>query len=154
MNYLTTLILIILFNVVGSLIGYTFDISSLDWYKNISSKIATIPPGYVFGIVWTTLYTMLAISFSIVLQSNHPLKNIGIIFFVIQMVFNYMFTPLFVSEKLALSTFTILLTIMFTILSMLVFYKIDLTATLLLVPYLCWLLQAWYFNNRLASLNL
>jgi len=149
--FVTALVLIILFNAVGFLIGRRYDISSLSWYKEASKQIGTIPPGAVFGIVWTLLYTLMGISLAMILNTDCKWKTLGLVFFAIQLFFNYIWTPTFVSGNIVNSSFIILITMMFTILTILVFYRINMTAALLLVPYVAWLLQAWYFNNRLVE---
>ena len=133
------------------MIGYNYPIGKQDWYKD--ARVASVPPGYVFGIVWTILYTLMGVTFYRILstETDSALKNIGLVFFGIQMLFNWSFTPLFVNKQLFYSTYSIVFTLLFTLLSLVSFAKIDIYAGLLLVPYVVWLLQALYFNNRIAE---
>ena len=45
------------------------------------------PPGIVFPIAWFILYTLMGISFYIVLQSNDVNKDAGILIYIIQLIF-------------------------------------------------------------------
>lgn len=151
-NFIMLIILIIIYNVIGFLIGQKYPIGNQTWYQNIN--LPGLPPNYIFIIIWSILYTMLAISIYLIAQSDHNNKKIyhmAIIFFIIQMILNYLFTIFFSKKYLVLSTYIILLTIMFALLAAIIFYQINIYATLLLIPYIVWLLQAWYFSNRVSE---
>ena len=95
-----------------------------NWYKTLKrSKLS--PPDYVFGIVWPILYTTLAVSFYLIKKENQchkwcePLN-----FFSIQMFFNLIWTWLFFKQKkIKLALLDIALVIIFTILTMIKFFK-------------------------------
>jgi len=145
------LFLIIILNIIPFLIGRKWNISELEWYKQ--NKLPQILPGYYFGIIWTILYTFMAISlYKILLLPTSNIKTVTIIFFVIQLLLNYSFTPIFVSKQLVLSNYIILLTLLFASITTVLLLQLDLVAGILFIPYLVWLIQALYFNNRLAEL--
>ena len=117
------------------------------WYKNLKRSPLS-PPDYVFKLVWPLLYTLLTISFVILITDS---KCVGICkpipFFIIQMIFNLMWTTVFfryqmIRTALAL-TFTI---IFFTLLTFSEMNKINKIAAYLLIPYILWLCIAAYLN--------
>jgi len=117
------------------------------WYnKLIRSKFS--PPNYVFGIVWPILYATLAISFYILISDK---KCIGICkpipFFIIQMIFNLMWTTIFFKFRMIRTALACTLVIIyFTILTYTEMIKINIIASRLLIPYLLWLSFAFYLN--------
>ena len=124
------------------------------WYKNLRRSPLS-PPDYVFKLVWPLLYTLLTISFVILITDS---KCVGICkpipFFIIQMIFNLMWTTVFfryqmIRTALAL-TFTI---IFFTLLTFSEMNKINKIAAYLLIPYILWLCFAAYLNFYIVIKN-
>ena len=117
------------------------------WYNQlVRSKLS--PPNYVFGMAWTILYTVLAISFYMLISDK---KCVGICkpipFFVIQMIFNLMWTTIFFKFRMIRTALACtLLIIYFTILTYTEMIKINVAAARLLIPYLLWLSFAFYLN--------
>lgn len=113
------------------------------WYKSIKKSKLT-PPKYVFGIVWSILYILLAIYFIFLLK----IKNTdAIIYFAIQIVLNLFWTFVFFKKrKIRLALIMIILIIFFTLLSMKEVYSSSSKAYIILVPYISWLLLAMYLN--------
>lgn len=119
----------------------------MNWYKSLKKSSLT-PPPYVFRIVWPILYSILTISFLIVWLNKrcfpfcHPL-----VFFGIQMFFNLIWTTLFfVYNKPLWALLDVILMIIFTIITMVMFYKVDKLATYFMIPYLLWICFACYLN--------
>jgi translocator protein len=114
------------------------------WYKNLKqSKLS--PPSYVFGIVWTFLYILLALYFIFAISIKGT--KYAIIYFVLQMIVNLSWTYVFFKRRnfslaLGMTIFMILATAM----SMWEMFKINKLLPLLLVPYILWLCLAGYLN--------
>ena len=129
--------LIFLTLVVGSLASSN---SGTDlWYQGLV-KSDLNPPGYVFGIVWPTLYLLMGIT---AWRTYDTIKDI----FYIQLFLNAIWSWLFLSFQLPLiSLVDLWLLIFINIKILLMIYKEDKLAAFLYVPYIMWLLFASYLN--------
>jgi benzodiazapine receptor len=115
------------------------------WYKNLN-KSPLSPPDYVFSLVWLILYVLIIISF--ILNINN--KN-ALIFFILQLFFNLIWTYIFFNLKNPeLSLLDLLLVIIFSILY---FININQTGKYLIIPYILWLLFAFYLNLYVVIYN-
>ena len=124
------------------------------WYNNINKSPYT-PPGWFFGLVWTILYLLMIISFYLIWSNSKcfPYCNVLTIFF-LQLAFNLSWTTVFFKYKKI--RFALILTILIFILTFIVsikFYKINKTASYLLIPYLLWLIVAMYLNIYIILKN-
>ena len=116
----------------------------MDWYKQLNKSKLT-PPPIVFSIVWTLLY--ISIFASLLVYLKHQPQTLGIVFFVIQLLLNLSWAPIFFRLKnIKLSLVVIILTWIFIVLTMIVFYKTSQWSTYLLIPYILWVSFAIYLN--------
>lgn len=103
------------------------------------------PPGIVFPIVWSALYTTMGIAYKIVKETNSN-KNISVIYYT-QLGLNYLWSFLYFKLKLRgvalIEIFALLSTVIITTIT---FYKENKYAGLMLVPYVCWVAFATYLN--------
>ena len=124
-----------------------------EWYNGLK-KSPLSPPDWVFSITWSLLYLMISLSLIIYLQATGILLTTGLIYFLVQMMANLVWYPLFFMKKMIKIAFvdSILLWI-FIILTILEFKEINMTATCLLMPYCVWIgiaiyLQAYILLNN------
>ena len=70
----------------------TFDSDYEPWFE---------PPGWIIGPIWLVLYTMLAISFTMMLAKREEISNSNLVIglFVIQMIANLMWPNVFNSAE-------------------------------------------------------
>jgi len=133
----------------------SFFTSSTDWYQNLK-KPSFNPPGWVFGPVWTILYIIMGISAFLVLQkglSSNAVK-MALVIFLIQLLLNAIWTPLFFGLKSPLLAFIDIVLLWFGILFTIVkFYGLSKPAALLLIPYLLWVTFASVLNFAILLLN-
>lgn len=123
----------------------------MDWYKQLNKSNLT-PPPIVFSIVWTLLYVSMFASFLVYLK--HQPKPLGIVFFVLQLLLNLSWAPVFFRLKnINLSLIIIILTWIFILLTMIIFYKTSHLSTYLLVPYVLWVSFAIYLNAYIFFKN-
>ena len=118
------------------------------WYDYLNKSKLT-PPDWVFGVVWTVLYILIGLSFGL----NKPNKNDTklIVFFTLQLVFNLIWTSIFFKFKMIkLALFDLFLTLLFTILY---FIESNNIGKYLLIPYILWLLLAFYLNAYIVYFN-
>lgn len=133
---------------ISSLISMPF----MDYNKLIQPPLA--PPGWLFPIVWTILYILMGISSYIILESNSSDKESALKIYFIQLIINGFWTIFFFALKWRLfSSLWLILLIIFIILMIVRFYKINKTAGLLQIPYLLWCLFALYLNIGIYILN-
>jgi len=129
-------------------------VSMGDWYLTLN-KPSWNPPGWVFGPVWTLLYTMMAIAAWLVwrkggfAQQRRPLT-----LFAVQLLLNALWTPLFFGlHMLGLAFVDIILMWIAILATILAFRKVSPAAAWLLVPYLLWVTFAAILNATLWWMN-
>lgn len=126
----------------------------LIWYNSLN-KPALNPPNWIFAPMWGIIYFLMFCSFLLMIYSDTNIdKKPAIIFFVIQLLLNLSWSPVFFyfhNIKFAFVIIT-LLTI-FLLLTIVAFFKISKNSGYLLIPYLLWLLFAVYLNFEIIRLN-
>jgi benzodiazapine receptor len=125
-----------------------------NWYKNLNrSKLS--PPSWVFGIVWPILYLLMTVSFLIVQRNKKCFPFCSpLVFFIIQLGFNLIWTTLFFKMKLPLLALVdLMLTIIFTFITYYQFNTISKFGSYLLLPYMMWICFAFYLNLHIVIYN-
>lgn len=123
------------------------------WYAQVP-HVAWTPPNWAFGVVWTVLYTLIAIAGWLVwLQRTSRPTGVALGLYVAQLVLNSLWTPLFFGgyeligqPALWLALVLILALDLAVAATITAFWPISRTAALLLVPYLLWILYASSLN--------
>jgi tryptophan-rich sensory protein len=73
---------------LAAFVGSFFTIDEINtWYTTIQ-KPSINPPNWLFGPVWSALYTMMGICFYLINSSYHPLKKTAQILFISQLILN------------------------------------------------------------------
>lgn len=154
-NYLKLIIWILALISIGSIIGSLTKSSTDSWYKTLNRSPLT-PPNYVFGIAWTILYAMIATSGWLIWQEERNLPEIKSIkiLYLLQLILNWSWTPLFFTYYLTGAALVCLITITILVATLIIkSYKKLKNASLLLVPYLLWLLFATHLNFYIWQYN-
>ena len=150
-NWKKLIIFIIVTFIVGGFFGFIINSSS---FYNSLEKPPLSPPGIVFPIVWSILYTIMGISLYIISESKIFDKGQSYLIYTIQLVVNSLWTLLFFGFGLKFISFLwIILLIILVVIMIKNFYKINKTAGLLQIPYLLWLFFAAYLNLAIFILN-
>jgi len=138
---LACFVVLILVATIGSLLTQN---SKSQWYE--STKPSITPPSFVFPIVWTALFILIAISFYLVIVSG-KLREKVIFIYVINFIFNIFWSYLYFYLKNPRFAFFEIIVLWASIISMIyVSWKIDKKAAWLLVPYLLWVSFAVILN--------
>lgn len=114
------------------------------------------PPQWLFPVAWTILYILMGIASYLVFSSESTVlkKKDALLFYGVQLFFNFMWTIIFFNFRQYLFAF-IWLCAMLTliIITAIKFRKIDKRAFFLLIPYIMWVAFAGYLNFGVYVLN-
>lgn len=126
----------------------------MESYK-AAEKPPLTPPDIVFPIVWSILFTLMAISAARVwLTDNSRMRNRSMLLYALQLFFNFVWSVLFFNFEAYGFAFLWLIVLWVLILLMIIqFYKSDKIAGLLQIPYLLWVSFAGYLNYMVWMLN-
>lgn len=114
------------------------------------------PPAILFPIVWTILYLLMGLATYLIYQSHsYPEEKKKALFpFYVQLILNFMWSPIFFSLGLrGLALIVLLVLTGVTLVTTLYYNQIDRRAGLLLSPYVVWLVFALYLNIGFVILN-
>lgn len=122
-----------------------------EWYTCI--KPSFTPPSYVFPIVWTALYIMIALSFAKVLQSQVSTERYYLIIgaFIVNLLLNIAWTWAYFGARNAKLALAIIALLWISIIALIIWvHPIYPTAAYLLIPYLLWVTFASLLNGASA----
>lgn len=135
-------------------------VGSLATFKNVdgwyagADKAPWSPPNWVFGPVWTVLYTATAVAAWLIWRRRAEGSRAALTVYALQLALNLLWTPAFFGLYPALGTpalwiaFAIIVALAAAVSgTVMLFGPISRTAGLLMLPYLSWIVFA-------ASLNL
>ena len=123
------------------------------WYYSLI-KPPFSPPDGIFPPVWAILYLTIFIALILFIKSPVRNKKWGVIFFLLQMGLNLIWSPIFFGlRNIPLAFFIIVLLDTFVFLTIKSFYSASKPAGLFLVPYFIWILFATYLNFGYFILN-
>ena len=136
----------------NNIINKKYNLNTNFWYLNLKKSNLT-PPNNIFSIVWFILYIMIIVSLYIYINSNNY-NILGIILFIIQLLLNLSWQPIFFKYKrLNYSLIIMILLYIFTLLTYLNFKKVNKYASDLLLPYIIWISFALYLNYYIVKHN-
>jgi len=122
----------------------------------ILEKPPLSPPGWLFPVVWTILYTLMGISLYLALVSEGGAaeKNQAVSAFIYQLIVNFLWPTFFFNLEWYLFSLIWLLLLWVLVLVMILrFWRISGIAAYLQIPYLIWLTFAAYLNFGIWLLN-
>lgn len=124
------------------------------WYASLN-KPSFNPPNWLFGPVWLLLYLLMGISLYLVWnQKKGAGKKIALIFFMIQLGLNTLWSIIFFGlHSPSIAFLEILILILFIILTIIRFLPLSKISAYLLVPYLLWVSFAGLLNFYIVKLN-
>ena len=120
------------------------------------------PPAWLFPVAWTALYVLMGLSSYFIWKKGYDSRKAAdksasktaLIIYGIQLVFNFVWTPLFFSLGWYWPAFAWLL-VMWALIIVLMMkaYRISRPAFWMLLPYIIWCTFAAYLNCGIAILN-
>lgn len=144
---------------VGALIGFIVLcqlagasgalVTDASWYRALD-RPSWAPPGWVFGPVWITLYTMMGVAAWLVWRSRAWTRRGALSWFAIQLVLNAAWTPVFFGARSIGGGLIVISVLLVAILSTIAAYvPVSRVAAALMVPYLAWVGFATALNAAL-----
>jgi len=124
------------------------------WYASLN-KPSWNPPAWVFGPVWTVLYTMMAVAAWLVWRhGGWAAQRRPLTLYFVQLALNAAWTPIFFGLKNPGLAFAVILLLLIAIvLTARAFRRTSKVAARLLLPYLFWVSFATALNYTLWRLN-
>ncbi|MBQ0083731.1 MAG: tryptophan-rich sensory protein [Clostridiales bacterium] len=122
----------------------------------IINKPPFSPPRIAFPIVWTILYILMGIASYLVYTARSPedKKTSALLFYGVQLVFNFFWSIIFFNMEAYLFAFVwLLIMIALIVVTTVKFYKINKWAGYLMIPYIVWCCIAAYLNFGVYLLN-
>lgn len=112
------------------------------------------PPSIIFPFVWTILYIFMGISAYLIFNSNSNKKSDALTVYGIQLVLNFIWPILFFLLNYRFVSFIVIITLLIFIVIMIIkFYRINRLSAYLQIPYLLWVIFASYLNYGFYILN-
>jgi len=123
-----------------------------EWYTSLNQAPWT-PPGWFFGLAWTTIMICFSIYMSYAWEKIKNKKELWILFG-IQLTLNIIWNPIFFSFKMvAIALITISLLTLLMIYFYQHYYKDMKKISYLLLPYILWLITATSLNGYILLKN-
>lgn len=134
------------------LLSAMFSSPGMGQYENMYQP-PLAPPGWLFPVVWTILYTLMGVASYIVYTSDasEKEKRESFLYYGAQLAVNFFWSIIFFNWNAYLLAFAWLLLLWYLIFETLRrFYQIKPIAGYLLIPYLVWVTFAGYLNLAIA----
>jgi len=140
---------------IGSLMGVLSNSGYGNRWFVALDRPSIVPPGWVFGVAWTLLYTLIALAIAQILNARGAAgRGMAIALFVAQLLLNFLWSPLFFGMRQVSSALLLVVAILgLAALTTWLFSRIRLSAALLMLPYVAWLCFATYLNFEIDRRN-
>jgi len=151
LSVIVTLAAVVLVGAVGS----HFSMLNRDWYE-LLNKPSWQPPDWAFGVAWTTIFILSAISIILVWntrpQTDTTYWFIGM--FVVNGVLNILWSALFFGNRMVQpAVWDAGLLFLSVVLLIMMAWQISRIAALLLIPYALWTAFATILTQSIYTLN-
>lgn len=125
-------------------------------YYDQLEKPRWAPPPWVFGPVWTILYIIIFLSYAdvLVLYADEIIPFAILLPFILNLVFNFLFTPIqFRLKSNFLASIDILLVLGTLVWALIAIYQFKPILALVNIPYLLWVCFATALQLKITYLN-
>lgn len=153
-NYLSLALWILTIVLIGWIIGSLTKAEVDGWYNTLNRSPFT-PPNIIFPITWTLLYVLIAVcGWRIWQTAQEPTLPLIKGLFIVQLLLNWSWTPLFFHYHLVLAALVCIvsLDIAVALIIYLTWGRMR-TVSLLMIPYLGWISFATYLNFYIWHAN-
>jgi tryptophan-rich sensory protein len=155
MKWLSYVVSVLIAQAAGGIGAVATSSSIPTWYASIA-KPSWNPPNWIFGPVWTLLFTLMGIAAGLVWlkRSSSPIARDALIVYGIQLALNVAWSFLFFGMQSPGTAFSeILLLIIAISVTTVLFWRVSHAAAWLMVPYLAWVVFASALNFTIWRLN-
>jgi benzodiazapine receptor len=122
-----------------------------EWYDSLS-KPAWTPPGFVFPIVWTSLYVLMA--WSAMRVAGLPGNGQALAFWALQIAMNTLWSPVFFGLRRLGTAMVIIVFLWLSVAATMVsFFALDFWSGMMFAPYLLWVSIASALNFKVWRMN-
>ncbi|MBQ7775247.1 MAG: tryptophan-rich sensory protein [Lachnospiraceae bacterium] len=114
------------------------------------------PPGWLFPVAWTILYTLMGVASYLMLtgEATKVEKSKALSIYIYQLVVNFLWPTFFFNFQWFFFSFLWLVLLwVLIVVTIIRFYRISKPAGWLLIPYLVWVTFAGYLNFGIWLLN-
>ena len=124
------------------------------WFDRLV-KPTFMPPGWMFGAAWTTLYTLMGVALAMILaEPPSDRRRNALILFFIQLALNFAWSPIFFAgHDIRLAAMVIFVMALVAAVAARQFYRLRPLAGVLMTPYLAWLCFAAALTTAIDRLN-
>jgi tryptophan-rich sensory protein len=146
---------VILIELVGGASGWLSNSGYGNPWFDALQKPPFMPPGWTFGVVWPILYALMGIAVAMIIaEPPSPRRQAALTLFVIQLVLNFAWSPIFFAgHDIRLAKIIIFVMTAVAAAAAGQFLRLRKAAGLLMIPYLAWLVFATTLNATIEDLN-
>ena len=153
-SIITLIISVLLAEGIGILSGF-LSMTAPNTYENFN-KPSFSPPGWVFPVVWTILYFIMALAaYRIYMKgkSDNTTRK-ALLLYGIQLLLNFFWSIIFFRFRLyAIAFLELLILLVFILKTTFEFFKVDKLSAYLMIPYIAWVSFAGVLNYSIWMLN-
>ena len=150
-KYISLLFIIIVTYIAPAIGSYTTNTFKEPWYSEIIQPSFN-PPSWVFAPVWFTLYALMSLAIWKVWIKTYNTKIFKLYF--VHIFFNSLWSVIFFGfHQIGFALLNLVVILIFILLLMKDYFKIDKISFYLMVPYLTWSGYAFILNSSIFALN-
>jgi len=141
---------------LAGVVGGIFTASAIPtWYAGVQKPSFT-PPNWLFAPAWTTLYLLMGLSAFLVWRRGLASKGVdpALAIFLVQLILNVLWSIAFFGLRSPFGGVLVIVLLWAAIVLTIVwFFRVSRTASLLLMPYILWVTFAAALNVAIWLLN-
>ena len=150
-KYLSLFFILLITFTASAIGGFTTTSFKEPWYSDIILPSFN-PPSWVFAPIWTTLYFMMSVAAWKIWINSFDTKLLK--FYFIHLFFNGSWSVIFFGfHQIGLALINLVIILIFIILLMKKYYKLEKASFYLMTPYLIWSSYALILNSSIFALN-
>jgi tryptophan-rich sensory protein len=140
---------------VGLLMGYLSNSGFENSWYAVLQKPGFQPPGWMFGVAWTILYTLMGMALAIVLREPPSSRRRDALWlFGGQLALNFAWSPVFFGmHMIDVALVIIAVMLAMALVAAIYFRRLNSLSGWLMLPYLLWLCLATALNYETGKLN-
>lgn len=124
------------------------------WFSRLSLP-PQMPEEWLFPVVWTVIYVLLGLALATIINARGSrLRGPALIFFALQMVANFLWSPVFFGMHHVMAALVIIcILFVLALITTILFARIRRVAAVLMLPYLAWIAFAGFLIFQIHALN-